>query len=129
MNGLDKGLQDQFETVKKTVSGVAGSLQDEMGITSLSSMMADELDGFKNKDIEADFSKNLLSGNQIYSQDFEMTNVQNRLDAIIVLIAEFFADYDPNRQMVMDTGALVGEIRSEMDKQLGNDYRLRGRGR
>ena len=129
MNGLNKGLQDQFETVKKTVSGVAGSLQDEMGITSLSSMMADELDGFKNKDIEADFSKNLLSGNQIYSQDFEMTSVQNRLDAIIVLIAEFFADYDPNRQMVMDTGALVGEIRSEMDKQLGNDYRLRGRGR
>ena len=129
MNGLNKGLQDQFETVKKTVSGVAGSLQDEMGITSLSSMMADELDGFKNKDIEADFSKNLLSGNQIYSQDFEMTSVQNRLDAIIVLIAEFFADYDPNRQMVMDTGALVGAIRSEMDKQLGNDYRLRGRGR
>lgn len=129
MQGLDKGLQDQFETVKKTVSGVAGSLQDEMGITSLSNMMADELDGFKNKDIEADFSKNLLSGNQIYSQDFEMTSVQNRLDAIIVLIAEFFADYDPNRQMVMDTGALVGEIRSEMDKQLGNDYRLRGRGR
>ena len=77
----------------------------------------------------ADFSKNLLSGNQIYSQDFEMTSVQDRLDAIIVLIAEFFADYDANRQMVMDTGALVGEIRSEMDKQLGNDYRLRGRGR
>lgn len=129
MHGLNKGLQDQFETVKKTVNGVAGSLQDEMGITSLSSMMSDELDGFKNRDIEADFSKNLLSGNQIYSQDFEMASVQNRLDAIIDLIAAFFADYDPNRQMVMDTGALVGEIRSEMDKQLGNDYRLRGRGR
>lgn len=129
MNGLNRGLQDQFETVKKTVSGVAGSLQDEMGVTSLSAMMADELDGFKNRDIEADFSKNLLSGNQIYSQDFEMTSVQDRLDAIIDLIAAFFADYDPNRQMVMDTGALVGEIRSEMDKQLGNDYRLRGRGR
>ena len=129
MNGLNKGLQDQFETVKKTVSGVAGSLQDEMGLTSLSSMMADELDGFKNRDIEADFSKNLLSGNQIYSQDFEITNIQNRLDAIIALIAEFFEGYDPNKQMVMDTGALVGEIRSEMDKQLGNDYRLRGRGR
>ena len=129
MQGLDKGLQDQFETVKKTVSGVAGSLQDEMGITSLSNMMADELDGFKNKDIEADFSKNLLSGNQIYSQYFEMTSVQNRLDAIIDLIAEFLSVYDPDKQMVMDTGALVGEIRSEMDKQLGNDYRLRGRGR
>lgn len=129
MNGLNKGLQDQFETVKKTVSGVAGSLQDEMGVTSLSGMMADELEGFKNRDIEADFSKNLLSGNQIYSQDFEMSSVQSRLDAIIVLIAEFFAEYDPNRQMVMDTGALVGAIRSEMDKQLGNDYRLRGRGR
>ena len=55
--------------------------------------------------------------------------IAQKLDAIIDLIAEFFADYDPNRQMVMDTGALVGEIRSEMDKQLGNDYRLRGRGR
>ena len=58
-----------------------------------------------------------------------MTSVQDRLDAIIVLIAEFFDNYDPDKQMVMDTGALVGAIRSEMDKQLGNDYRLRGRGR
>ena len=55
--------------------------------------------------------------------------IAQKLDAIIDLIAEFLSGYDPNRQMVMDTGALVGEIRSEMDKQLGNDYRLRGRGR
>ncbi len=55
--------------------------------------------------------------------------IAQKLDAIIDLIAEFLAGYDPNTQLVMDTGALVGEIRSEMDKQLGNDYRLRGRGR
>lgn len=55
--------------------------------------------------------------------------IAQKLDAIIDLIAEFLAVYDPDKQMVMDTGALVGAIRSEMDKQLGNDYRLRGRGR
>ena len=55
--------------------------------------------------------------------------IAQKLDAIIDLIAEFLSGYDPNRQLVMDTGALVGEIRSEMDKQLGDDYRLRGRGR
>lgn len=55
--------------------------------------------------------------------------IAQKLDAIIDLIAEFLAGYDPEKQMVMDTGALVGAIRSEMDKQLGNDYRLRGRGR
>jgi hypothetical protein len=55
--------------------------------------------------------------------------IAQKLDAIIDLIAEFLSGYDPNTQLVMDTGALVGEIRSEMDKQLGNDYRLRGRGR
>ena len=55
--------------------------------------------------------------------------IAQKLDAIIDLIAEFLSGYDPDKQMVMDTGALVGAIRSEMDKQLGNDYRLRGRGR
>lgn len=55
--------------------------------------------------------------------------IAQKLDAIIDLIAEFLSVYDPDKQMVMDTGALVGAIRSEMDKQLGNDYRLRGRGR
>lgn len=55
--------------------------------------------------------------------------IAQKLDAIIDLIAEFLAGYDPDKQMVMDTGELVGAIRSEMDKQLGNDYRLRGRGR
>ena len=55
--------------------------------------------------------------------------IAQKLDAIIDLIAEFLSGYDPNTQLVMDTGTLVGEIRSEMDKQLGNDYRLRGRGR
>lgn len=55
--------------------------------------------------------------------------IAQKLDAIIDLIAEFLSGYDPNTQLVMDTGTLVGAIRSEMDKQLGNDYRLRGRGR
>ncbi len=55
--------------------------------------------------------------------------IAQKLDAIIDLIAEFLAGYDPNTQLVMDTGTLVGELKNEMDKQLGNDYRLRGRGR
>ncbi len=55
--------------------------------------------------------------------------IAEKLDAIIDLIAEFLSIYNPETQMVMDTGALVGAIRTEMDKQLGNDYRLRGRGR
>ena len=55
--------------------------------------------------------------------------IAQKLDAIIDLIAEFLSGYDPNTQLVMDTGTLVGELKNEMDKQLGNDYRLRGRGR
>jgi hypothetical protein len=103
---LNKGLQDQFETVKKTVSGVAGSLQDEMGITSLSSMMAEELDGFKNRDIEADFSKNLLSGNQIYSQDFEMTSLQNKLDEVANILMNYLPHLEDDRTVLIDSEEL-----------------------
>lgn len=33
-----------------------------------------------------------------------------------------------NKQLVLDTGVLVGEIAPDMDKALGNIYKKKGRG-
>ncbi|MGX8233948.1 hypothetical protein [Bacillus subtilis] len=55
--------------------------------------------------------------------------IAEKLDAIIELLIEFFTGYDPDTQVVMDTGALVGAIKHEINRQLGNDVNLRGRGR
>lgn len=55
--------------------------------------------------------------------------IAEKLDAIIDLLINFFTGYNPNAQVVMDTGALVGAIKAEMNRQLGNDINLRGRGR
>lgn len=55
--------------------------------------------------------------------------IAEKLDAIIDLLINFFTGYNPNTQVVMDTGALVGAIKAEMSRQLGNDIDLRGRGR
>ncbi|HFI0593024.1 TPA: hypothetical protein ACGO2M_000841 [Streptococcus suis] len=55
--------------------------------------------------------------------------IAEKLDAIIDLLINFFTGYNPNAQVVMDTGALVGAIKAEMSRQLGNDINLRGRGR
>ncbi|WP_334115972.1 phage tail protein [Streptococcus parasuis] len=55
--------------------------------------------------------------------------IAEKLDAIVDLLINFFTGYNPNAQVVMDTGALVGAIKAEMNRQLGNDINLRGRGR
>lgn len=63
------------------------------------------------------------------SMGWSEEHISEKLDLIIELLANFFADYDPDSQVVMDTGALVGAIKHEINKQLGYDRNLKGRGR
>ncbi|SFB90855.1 hypothetical protein SAMN04488102_101366 [Alkalibacterium subtropicum] len=63
------------------------------------------------------------------SMGWSEERIAEKLDLIIDLLANFFADYDPDSQVVMDTGALVGAIKHEINRQLGYDRSLKGRGR
>lgn len=63
------------------------------------------------------------------SMGWSEEHIADKLDAIIDLLVNFFAAYDPNSQVVMDTGALVGAIKHEINRQLGYDRNLKGRGR
>lgn len=55
--------------------------------------------------------------------------IAEKLDAIIDLLISFFAEYDPNLQVVMNDGTLVGVLKKEINKQLGNETDLNRRGR
>lgn len=63
------------------------------------------------------------------SMGWSNERITDKLDSIIDLLINFFTGYDPEMQVVMDTGALVGAIKYEINRQLGNDVDLKGRGR
>lgn len=57
--------------------------------------------------------------------------VADKLNTLIDVLAEYFPEFAElmrNRQLVLDTGVLVGEIAPDMDKALGNIYKKKGRG-
>lgn len=61
MNGLNRGLQDRFKDVKKTVSGVADSMRDSFNVGQ---MINDELASVSNSDLQA----KLYSGQNLVKQ-------------------------------------------------------------
>lgn len=60
----------------------------------------------------------------------ETSGVADRLERLISMLAEYLPEItlNANRQLVLDTGVLVGQIAPTMDSQLGNINRLRERG-
>ena len=57
--------------------------------------------------------------------------VADKLNTLIDVLAEYFPEFAElmrNKQLVLDTGVLVGEIAPDMDKALGNIYKKKGRG-
>lgn len=63
------------------------------------------------------------------SMGWSNESITDKLDSIIDLLINFFNRYNMDMKVVMDTGALVGEIKQEINRQLGNDVELKGRGR
>ena len=55
--------------------------------------------------------------------------IAEKLDEIIDLLIAFFSEYEPNLQVVMNDGTLVGALKKEINKQLGNETDLSRRGR
>ena len=60
----------------------------------------------------------------------ETSGVADRLERLISMLAEYLPEItlNANRQLVLDTGVLVGQIAPTMDSQLGNINRLKERG-
>lgn len=59
----------------------------------------------------------------------ENAAMAERLDTLISMLSEFFPELftNLNRAVVLDSGALVGEIAPEMDEELGRIYKKKGR--
>lgn len=60
----------------------------------------------------------------------ETSGVADRLERLISMLAEYLPEItlNANRQLVLDTGVLAGQLAPTMDSQLGNINRLRERG-
>ena len=53
-----------------------------------------------------------------------------KLDRLVAVFDETLTKLsNPNYQMVLDTGVIVGEMKNEMDQALGNNQKMKGRGR
>jgi len=81
----------------------------------------------------------MMNGNSIVSQSAQMDALKSSLgasgtlaakvDAMIGLLGTYLPNLNTEPKIVMDTGALVGEIKNEMNQVLGNDADLERRGR
>lgn len=60
----------------------------------------------------------------------ETSGVADRLERLISMLAEYLPEItlNANRQLVLDTGVLAGQLAPTMDSQLGNINRLKERG-
>jgi len=60
----------------------------------------------------------------------ENAALSEKLETLISILSEFFPELltAMNRAVVLDSGALVGELAPEMDEELGKIYRKRERG-
>lgn len=81
----------------------------------------------------------MMNGNSLVSQSAQMDALKSSLgasgtlaakvDAMIGLLGTYLPNLNAEPKIVMDTGALVGEIKNEMNQSLGNDADLERRGR
>ncbi len=81
----------------------------------------------------------MMNGNSIVSQSAQMDALKSSLgasgtlaakvDAMIGLLSTYLPNLNAEPYIVMDTGALVGEIKNEMNQALGNEADLERRGR
>ena len=114
MQGLQGGIEDETDaTVKATTNAVSSVIDAASGL------------GFPSA------SAYVPTVPSSYGVDKPATDaVLARLDRL----ADMWADFMPrilaaqDRQVVLDSGALVGELAMPMDQQLGNISRRRGRG-
>lgn len=59
----------------------------------------------------------------------DLTGLQSRMDEMVTVMNTYLPHLTDDRPIVLDNGALVGGTRNEMDRQLGRDKILKGRGR
>lgn len=127
MTGLNKGLEDEFQTVKSTVRSVATKLQDEMGTNSFSNLLSDELDNYKN--LEVELSNELLASKNAITGNLESNNLQQKLDELIRILQLYLPHLKDDYAVILDNGALVGSLMPEINRKQAEVMNLNRRGR
>lgn len=132
MDGLNAGLQDQFGSVKSTVSGMASQIVDSATVTApnVSSIVTDQLDDY-NKDISStidveDLSNEVSRQSVNLTSDPQKTKLEEKLDQLIGLLLQSLSGDQQSLQVILDSGALVGELTPKIDKLLGRIKNRRG---
>ncbi|MCT3050363.1 phage tail tape measure protein [Leuconostoc mesenteroides] len=113
MNGLNAGLVDNFKTVQKNVSGMAGSILD--AATSVGNLATNAIGDPINA------LNNNIGGSYSGSLTMKDSSLQMQNNSLLRKIANKSSD------IYLDGNTLVGGTANRMDNALGNNTRLRGR--
>lgn len=114
MKGLAKGIEESKGIVVDAISGLSADMTLNPQIPQMAKTM------------------NVVNGNEpmlgaSQNNDAVISAVENLGNRMVNIMSQYFPQF-ANRQIVMDTGALVGEIAPGMDMQLGRIAAHKGRG-
>ena len=130
--GLIVGLEDSMPAVLDTVDTMGDSINNEMGkvIDDVSNTTLGLNEAIPSS-MTADISES-MNGTASLASQIEIQNAESqRLDQILTLLGGFFPallETLNNLEVVLDSGATVGGLISEIDRQLGTLNELKERG-
>lgn len=159
VRGITNSIKAVTDAVKNVASSITGSFKKFFGIKSPSRVMRDvvgkmipqgiavgvEADADEALEAVDDLNKklmvasepdmlNMMSGNPLTNptdSTLEATNsIGGKLDRMVNVFDTYLDKLsDPNYQVVLDNGVLVGELKNDFDKALGREQQMKGRGR
>lgn len=116
MKGLDKGLQDKFRGVQKTVSGMASAISDEMTVKPNWDWVQTAQKQISNLSMPSFNISDSRSVNQTVNHEIKSNNI--RLETLLERIA------NSNQYIVLDTGELVGATYPQYDRTGGTKTKI-----
>lgn len=143
IEGLWKGISGMADWVKDKVKGFAknivGNIKEALGIHSPSTILRDEVGKFMAKGIGVGFSDEMKDVTEQMqnsvpthfdidsSASIKQSN-ESKVDKLVAILEDYLPQIitASNRQLVLDTGVLVGSTASQYDIALG-DMQIKGK--
>lgn len=143
IEGLWKGISGMADWVKDKVKGFAknivGNIKEALGIHSPSTILRDEVGKFMAKGIGVGFSDEMKDVTEqmqnsvpthfdIDSSASMKQSNESKVDKLVAILEDYLPQIitASNRQLVLDTGVLVGSTASQYDIALG-DMQIKGK--
>lgn len=143
IEGLWKGISGMADWVKDKVKGFAknivGNIKEALGIHSPSTILRDEVGKFMAKGIGVGFSDEMKDVTEqmqnsvpthfdIDSSASMKQSNESKVDKLVAILENYLPQIitASNRQLVLDTGVLVGSTASKYDIALG-DMQIKGK--